>query len=99
MKVQADTYSYPDLFLAEQLAPASKVASPKDPRVQKLIALSNDWNGIADSDSIVVPFLESTRRAALKLILQPILGDDTHLYQWRSTTFLQRVLTERPPSW
>jgi len=99
MKVQADTYSYPDLFLAEQLAPASKIASPKDPRVQKLIALSKDWNGIADSDSIVVPFLEATRRAALKLVLQPVLGDDTNLYQWRNTAFLQRVLTERPPSW
>ena len=99
MKVQADTYSYPDFFLAEQLAPASKIAPPKDPRAQKLIALSKDWNGIADSDSTVVPFLEATRRAALKLVLQPVLGDDTNLYQWRSTTFLQRVLTERPPSW
>ena len=99
MKVQADAYSYPDLFLAEQVEPASKIAAAKDPRVQKLIALSKDWNGIADSDSIVVPFLEATRHAALKLILQPVLGDDTHLYQWRSTSFLQRVLTERPPSW
>jgi penicillin amidase len=99
MKVQADTYSYPDLFLAEQLAPASKIATPKDSRVQKLIALSKDWNGIADSDSIVVPFLEATRRAALKLILQSVLGDDTHFYQWRSTAFLQRILIERPPSW
>jgi penicillin amidase len=99
MKVQADTYSYPDVFLAEQLASAAKIATPKDPRAQKLIALSKDWNGIADSDSIVVPFLETTRRAALKLILQPVLGDDTNLYQWRSTSFLQRVLTEHPPSW
>ncbi|HEU0370110.1 MAG TPA: penicillin acylase family protein, partial [Candidatus Acidoferrum sp.] len=99
MKVQADTYSYPDIFLAEQLAPATKIASPKDPRVQKLIALSKDWNGIADSDSIVVPFLEATRRAALNLVLQPVLGDDTNVYRWRSTAFLQRVLTERPPSW
>jgi penicillin G amidase len=99
MKVQADTYSYPDLFLAEQLAPASKIAAPKDSRAQKLIALSKDWNGIADSDSIVVPFLEATRRTTLNLLLEPALGDSTHLYQWRSTSFLQRVLTERPPSW
>jgi len=99
LKVQADTYSYPDLFLAEQLAPAAKIAAPKDTRTQKLIALAKDWNGIADADSTVVPFLEGTRRAALKLILQPVLGDETDLYQWRSTAFLQRVLTERPATW
>ena len=99
MKVQADTYSYPDVFLAEQLVPAAKIAPPKDQRAQRLIALAKDWNGIADSDSAVVSFLEGTRHAALKLILEPVLGDDTALYQWRSTAFLQRVLSERPPSW
>jgi penicillin amidase len=99
LKVQADTYSYPDVFLAEQLAPALKNVAPKDSRAKKLIELANDWNGIADADSIVVPFLEGTRRAALKMILQPQLGNDTDLYQWRSTTFLQRVLTERPATW
>lgn len=99
MKVQADTYSYPDVFLAEQLVSAAKIASPKDARAQKLIDLSKDWNGIADPDSIVVPFLEGARRAALKLILQPVLANDTDLYQWRSTAFLQRILTERPAAW
>jgi penicillin G amidase len=99
LKVQADTYSYPDLFIAEQLAPAAKIALTKDPRTAKLIELSKDWNGIADADSTVVPFLEGTRRAALKLILQPVLGDETQFYEWRSTAFLQRMLTERPTGW
>jgi penicillin amidase len=99
LKVQTDTYSYPDVFLGEQLFPAAKISAPKDPRTQKLIEMAKDWNGIADADSVVVPFLEGTRRSALKLILQPVLGDDTELYQWRSTAFLQRILTERPPTW
>jgi penicillin amidase len=99
LKVQTDTYSYPDVFLGEQLVPAAKIAAPKDARTQKLIEMAKDWNGIADADSEVVPFLEGTRRAALKLILQPVLGDDTELYQWRSTAFLQRILTERPAAW
>ena len=99
LKVQADTYSYPDVFIAEQLAPAAKIAVAKDPRTAKLIELSKDWNGIADADSTVVPFLEGTRRAALKLILQPVLGDETQFYEWRSTAFLQRMLTERPKGW
>src|SRR5262249_17995409 len=85
MRVQADTYSYPDVFLAEQLAPAAKIAAPKDSRTQQLIALAKDWNGIADADSSVVSFLEGTRRAALQLILRPVLGEGTRLYEWRST--------------
>ena len=99
LKVQTDTYSFPDVFLAEQLGPAAIIAAPKDARTQKLIALAKDWNGIADPDSAVVSFLEETRRAALKLVLQPVLGDDTALYQWRRTAFLQRLLTERSRAW
>jgi len=99
LKVQADTYSYPDVFIAEQLAPAAKIAAAKDARTAKLIELSKDWNGIADADSTVVAFLEGTRRAALKLVLQPVLGDETQFYEWRSTAFLQRMLTERPAGW
>jgi penicillin amidase len=99
LKVQTDTYSYPDVFLAEQLAPAAKIAAAKDSRTQKLIALAKDWNGIADADSTVVPFLEGTRVEALKLILQPVLGGETQLYEWRSTAVLQRMLTERPARW
>jgi penicillin amidase len=99
LKVQTDTYSYPDVFLAEQLSPAAKIAAAKDSRTQKLIALAKDWNGIADADSTVVPFLEGTRVEALKLILQPVLGGETQLYEWRSTAVLQRMLTERPARW
>ncbi len=99
LKVQTDTYSYPDVFLAEQLAPAAKIAAAKDSRTQKLIALAKDWNGIAEADSTVVPFLEGTRVEALKSILQPVLGGETQLYEWRSTAFLQRMLTERPARW
>jgi penicillin amidase len=99
MKVQTDIYSYPDVFMAEQLEPAAKIAAPKDPRAKKLIALAKDWNGMADPDSVVVPFLQGTRRAALKLILQPALGDQSDLYEWRSMSFLQRILAERPAAW
>jgi penicillin amidase len=99
LKVQADTYSYPHVFLAEQLAAAAKVAQPKDARSAKLIAGLKDWNGIADADSPEVSFLESVRRVSVEMLLEPILGNDTHLYRWRETAFLQRILTERPAHW
>lgn len=99
LKVETDTYSYPELFIADQLVAAAKKVQPKEPRARKLIADARDWNGIADADSPVVSFLVMARRAALQLILRPVLGDDANLYQWRSTAFLQKVLTERPAKW
>jgi len=99
LKVQTDTYSYPHLFLAEQLSSAIKTARPKDARAQKLVDQVKDWNGIADADSPLVSFLEDTRNVALFLLLEPYLGKDTSLYDWRSTAFLQKILTDRPAKW
>jgi len=99
LKVETDTFSFPHVFLADQISAASKTAQPKDPRARKLIDGLKDWNGIADADSSLVSFLVMARRAALDLILEPYLGRDTNLYSWRSTAFLQKVLTDRPAKW
>jgi len=99
LKVQTDTYSFPHFFFAEQLLNAVKTAQPKDPRAQKLIERAKDWNGIADADSPVVPFLDATRNATLALLLEPYLGKETDLYQWRTIAFTQKILTDRPAKW
>ncbi|MGC1484820.1 MAG: penicillin acylase family protein [Candidatus Acidiferrum sp.] len=99
LKVETDTYSYPHVFLADQLLAGAKTVQPKDPRARQLVDELKDWNGIADADSSLVSFLEMARRAALQLILEPYLGKDTSLYEWRSTAFLQKVLTDRPVAW
>jgi penicillin amidase len=99
LKVQNDTYSYPHMFLAEQLSAAAKSVPPKDARAQHLIQELKDWNGIASADSVEVSFLQAVRRSLLEMILEPYLGNDTDLYEWRSMAFLQRVLTERPAKW
>ncbi len=99
LKVQTDTYSYPHVFLADQLSAAAKTSQPKDDRTKKLIEGLRDWNGIADADSPEVSFLEETRRATIELLLEPYLGKETGLYSWRRTTFLQKILTERPAKW
>ncbi|HVS89727.1 MAG TPA: penicillin acylase family protein [Candidatus Acidoferrum sp.] len=99
LKVQIDTYSYPDFFLAEQLSSAVKIAQPKDARAKKLVEDLKDWNGIAEANSPLVSFLGAARRAVIQLILEPYLGTDTNLYEWRRTTFMQKILTDRPPKW
>jgi penicillin G amidase len=99
LKVQTDTYSYPHVFLADQLIAAAKTATPQDDRTKKLIEGLKDWNGIADADSSEVSFLVQFRRSALNLLLDPYLGSEPPLYRWRSTTFLQKILTDRPSKW
>jgi len=99
LKVQTDTYSYPHVFLAEQLLAAAKTMKPKDPSAQRLVDGLKDWNGIADANSAEISFLFAIRNSALKLVLEPFLGEETALYQWRSTTFLQKTLTDRPSKW
>ena len=99
LKVQTDTYSYPHVFLAEQLLAAARTTKPKDPRAQKLINGLRDWNGIADANSAETSFLYYARYTALELLLEPVLGNEAGLYQWRSMTFLQKTLTDRPSKW
>ncbi len=99
LKVETDTYSYPHVFMGEQLVAAAKVVPPRDVRAQKLIQQAKDWNGIAEANSSVASFLDASMYVALDLILEPHLGEDTKLYSWRKLSFLQRVLTERPPRW
>lgn len=99
LKVETDIYSYPHAFLADQLGAAAKAVTPKDPRTKQLISMAKDWNGMAEPDSPVVPFLNTVRFEALRKVLEPYLGTDTSLYQWRSMTFLQHVLTDRPANW
>ena len=99
LKVETDTYSYPHVFLADQMSSAAKKVQPKDARARKLVDALKDWNGIADADSSLVSFLLMARRAALDLILEPYLGKDANIYTWRSTVFLQKVLTDRPAKW
>lgn len=99
LKVQTDTYSFPHVFVADQLMAAARTAKPKDARAQKLIEGLRDWNGIADANSTEVSFLHATRRAAVDLLLEPFLGKETANYQWRYNTFLQKILTNRPTKW
>ncbi len=99
LKVETDTYSYPHAFLADQISAAAKTVQPKDARAKKLVDGLKDWNGIADADSPLVSFLVMARRATLDLLLETYLGKESSLYSWRSTAFLQKVLTDRPSKW
>ena len=99
LRVQTDVYSYPHVFLAEQLSAAAKISPPKEERARALIERAKNWNGIAGAELPEVSFLDATRMAALELVLEPYLGKETKLYTWRSMTFLQKILAARPAKW
>ncbi len=99
LNVQADVFSYPHLFLAQQLVVAGKVVQPGDSRARELVGRLKDWSGQAGAHQPEVSFLEAVRREALSLLLEPYLGEETRLYRWRGTVFLQKILAERPERW
>src|SRR5262249_59355967 len=63
------------------------------------VVLTKYCNRITVFDYPVPPFLEATRREAIRLILEPYLGKDTDLYRWRKMAILQKFLTDRPSKW
>jgi penicillin amidase len=98
--IQADIYTFPHRRLAEHLLNAAKKYQPKDERARDFLTHLPRWNGRAEAGSVEMAFLEFTRRAFRRRILQARLGDDWRLYVWfRSEVWLQNVLEKRPEAW
>jgi len=100
--VQTDLKSLPHLNLAAELrrAFAALPAAAGDARTKELLQKLEGWSGVAVASSVETAFVEFTRRALLRNLLRPFLGERTNLYQWRrSGLFLERVLRERPAGW
>ena len=100
IRISADTYSYPHVLLAQELAKARQKVQPADPRTARLLQAVSAWDGHASLDSLAMSFLEFTRRALLFNLLQPHLGGNVARYQWlRVGVFLEMVLHEHPARW
>jgi len=99
LAIQNDIVSLPHRFLAEQLVRVSTTAQPKEAKARELTARLAGWDGRAQAASVETTFVEYTRQALLRNILQPHLGRATTLYEWRDAVFLEKALRERPASW
>jgi penicillin amidase len=100
LNIQTDVVSLPDLFLAEQLLDASRVANPADARTRELIGRLKGWDGRATRESVETAFVEYTSREVLRSLLRPLLGTNRALYRWwREEVFVERILRERPAQW
>jgi len=100
IQVETDVYSYPHVQLANELTKARYKVRPADPRTSQLLRAVAAWKGRAATDSVVMSFLEFTRRALLYNLLHPHLGANVDKYAWmRAGVFLEKALRERPARW
>jgi len=101
LAIQGDTYSYPDAIFAAELV---KLAAPLKNSSAEWFALAErltGWNGYANAGSTVLPLVTEMRQAFRGHMLNAALGvERAALYEWRNEgTFLDRLITERPPEW
>lgn len=102
IRIQTDLVSLPNLFLAEELrlAATAQPSALADARTKELLQRLEGWKGEALASSVETAFVEFMRRALLRNLLRPYLGEDTGLYRWRrSGDFVEKVLRERPAHW
>jgi penicillin amidase len=99
LKVETDVFTYPHAIFARELLAAGKTVQPSDPRARELLGRLKDWNGMAGADQPEVSFVDFARGEAMALLLEPVLGGDAPLYNWRGGIFLDKVLAERPERW
>jgi penicillin amidase len=97
--IQNDVLAINDKRLAEALARAAHSAIPKDPHAREIIAKLATWDGRATAGSVEAAFVEVSRDALLKKLLEPYLNGATDLYHWRGGVLVDWILRERPARW
>jgi penicillin G amidase len=100
LRIQTDILSLEDKWLAGELVKAAKAHAPSTPDAQYAMSLLADYDGEAHADSAATLVCEVTRKALLKRILTPKLGDEVSDYNWSmSTIFLMTVLKNNWTRW
>jgi penicillin amidase len=97
--IQNDIVAINDKTLADALVQAARTAKPTDPRTSEIIARLAKWDGQASAGSVETSFVEVTRDAVMRNLLEPYLSASTDAYQWRGSVFLDRILRDRPQKW
>jgi penicillin amidase len=109
--IQTDIVSEPDLFLAQELAKASKERQPAEPHAREVLSRLARWDGRASSNSLETSLVEYTRHALMRNLLTPFVGESSVPYDlwepenhygevwWRDGVFLENVLRDRPKAW
>ncbi|MGE5326964.1 MAG: penicillin acylase family protein, partial [Deltaproteobacteria bacterium] len=100
LRIQTDILSLEDKWMAEELVKAAQVHPPSSPEAQYAVSLLQKYDGEAHADSGATLVCELTRKALLRRIIAPKLGQHADEYNWSmSTVFLMNLLKNRWPRW
>lgn len=101
LRVQGDTYSYPDAIFASEVAGLARPLASGSDRWRELADALEGWDGVSSPESKVMPLVTEMRKTFRQHILESAIGAElAGLYEWRNEgSFLDRLITERPDGW
>lgn len=100
LRIQTDILSIEDQWLAKEIVEAARKHPPSTTDAQYAVALLEKYDGEARADSAATLVCETTRKALLKRMISPKLGDDLSGYNWSmSAVFLENVLENHWTRW
>lgn len=101
LKIQGDTYSYPDAIFAAEIIKAGEPLKNSATEWYELVEKLAGWDGYANEESTVLPLVTEMRKAFRNHILVAAIGiDRAQLYEWRNEgAFIDWLITERPLEW
>jgi penicillin amidase len=100
LRIQTDTWSGHDLFLAQAFARALDGMPSASARAKEAGALLKQWDGFLNTDAVAPSIVAAARRQLMRLILEPRLGNSWTTYRWfKSSIWLENTLRNRLPQW
>jgi penicillin G amidase len=101
LRIQGDTYSYPDAIFAAELVKLGQSFTTTSTEWDVLIAKLEVWDGYSNPESTVLPLITEMRKAFRNHILDAAIGTErAQLYEWRNEgTFVDKMIAERPRDW
>ena len=100
LALQTDIYSDFDRVTAEQFVAALDRSPHASARAKQAADLLRGWDARLTADSVAATINSYARKHLYRLLLEPKLGPDYHLYSWgMQSVALENILAKRPARW
>ena len=100
LALQTDIYSDFDHVTAEQFVSAVDHAAHPSARARQAADLLRGWDARITTDSVAATINSFARKHLYRLLLEPKLGPDYHLYSWgMQSVALENILEHKPARW
>jgi penicillin amidase len=101
LRIQADTYSYPDATFIGELIKLARPLAASSTEWREVLARFDGWDGRMNTDSQVALLAYRIRIGFIQRTLNAVLGPERLTnYSWpSSTTLLDSIIISRPKEW